>query len=369
MLAAKPPESSVEAASKSSSSPSGVKAVRMVVVVAGRHHRRDHALLAVEQQLDRPPRRVGEERADGLDDVLGLAAERPAHGHLDHAHAVVLEVQQLGDDGARRVHALAGGPDGHAAGAVALGDAHVRLERRVVDARRARRGRHGDGALEVRALAPLDLVLVQEVAALVDGRRAVGERRVHGEQRRQLLVLDLDERRGRLGGRLARRHDRGHPVADEPDVLAEQRLVVERHVLAGVDARAGERLHGGVLVREDLDDARERLGAGGVDPLDHAVRDAAEDELGVEHARHAEVAAVDELPRHLLGHVVDGVAAPDVLQVLDQADGLLSAPVARVRSGCPEDGPPDGSRRTSAGTRPCGPAPPAPYSTRPRWCT
>ena len=35
MLAAKPPESSVEAASKSSSSPSGVQAVRMVVLVAG----------------------------------------------------------------------------------------------------------------------------------------------------------------------------------------------------------------------------------------------------------------------------------------------------------------------------------------------
>ena len=47
----------------------------------------------------------------------------------------------------------------------------------------------------------------------------------------------------------------------------------------------------------------------------------------MEHARHAEVAAVDELPRHLLGHVVDGVAAPDVLQVLGQS---YRSPLARL---------------------------------------
>ena len=87
---------------------------------------------------------------------------------------------------------------------------------------------------------------------------------------------------------------------------------------------------GRVLVREHLDDARERLGARGVDPLDVAVRDGAEDELGVEHARHAEVAAVDELPGHLLGHVVDGVVAPDVLQVLGQrCRSPLARPVCR----------------------------------------
>ena len=195
------------------------------------------------------------------------------------------------------------------------------------------------------------------------------QRLVDGEQRRQLLVLDLDERRGRLGGRPARRHDRRDAVADEAHVLAEQRLVVRREVLAGVDARPAEAVHRRVLVREDLDDARQRLGARGVDALDDAVRDGAEDQLRVEHARHAEVAAVDELPRHLLGHVVDGVAAPDVLQVLGQAVVLLSLVSSAVRSGCPEACPPGGSRRTSAGTRPCRPAPPAPRSTRPRRCT
>ena len=85
--------------------------------------------------------------------------------------------EQLRDDGARGVHALARGPDGHAAGAVALGDADVRLERGVVDARRA--GGRGDdhGALEVRALALVDLVLVDDVAAGVDGHVRPGPAR------------------------------------------------------------------------------------------------------------------------------------------------------------------------------------------------
>ena len=121
------------------------------------------------------------------------------------------------------------------------------------------------GALEVRALALVDLALVGDVAGGVDGDVVAGQRLVDGEQRRELLVLDLDERRGRLGGRPARRHDRRDAVADEAHVLAEQRLVVRREVLAGVDARPAEAVHGRVLVREDLDDARQRLGAGGVD--------------------------------------------------------------------------------------------------------
>ena len=184
----------------------------------------------------------------------------------------------------------------------------------------------------------------------------LGEGLVHGEQRRQLLVLDIDERRGGLRGRPARRHDRGDPVADEAHVLAEQRLVVERQVLAGMDTRAAERLHGRVHVREDLDDARHRLGAGRVDPLDDAVRDGAEDELGVEHARHAEVAAVDELPRHLLGHVVDGVAAPDVLQVLGQAPMVSSPLVVLVLSQIRLPGGLSSGRLSSNQRRYCCPA-------------
>ncbi len=140
-------------------------------------HGRHHALLAVEEELHGTAGGVRQEGAHGLDDVLGLAPERPAHGHLDDAQAVVLHVEKLRDDGPRCVHTLARGPDGHAAGAVTLGDADVRLQGRVMHARRGGGRRHDQRALEIRTRALVDLVLVDDVADRVDGECVRGPAR------------------------------------------------------------------------------------------------------------------------------------------------------------------------------------------------
>ena len=174
------------------------------------------------------------------------------------------------------VGALARGPHRHAAGAVALRDAHVRLQGGVVDARRAGGARHEHGAGRVRALAALDLVLVERgCRPRGSGRRSRASASVRREQRRQLLVLDVDQRRGRLGGRLAGRHDRRDAVADEADVLAEERLV-DRALLPGVDPGAAVRVLGELRQENTLTTPGQRLGARRVDALDHAVGDRAE---------------------------------------------------------------------------------------------
>ena len=328
-------------------------------------HRGDHAFFAIEQELDRAPGLARHERGDRLEDVFGLAAERAAHGHLDDPDAVVFQPEQLGDDGARGVDALACRPHGHPARAVALRHAHVRLERRMMDPRRGRRRRDDDGSRQVRPLSHLGLVLVGQVAARMDAHVVTLERLLGSEERRKRLVLHVDQRDRGVGDRPARGDHRGDAVAHEPHVLAEQRLVVGAEVLPGMDARPAEAIHGRVQVREDLDDAGQRLGAGGVDAFDGAVRDRAQQQLGVEHAGQLKVAAVDQLAGDLLGHVVDGITAAHVHQVLDQARLLL----AIVISGSPAAALRAGSRRTSAGTRPGGSAPSGPRSIRPRTCT
>ena len=83
--------------------------------VAGRTIVAYDALLAVEHELDRPPRRSRQERRHRLEDELLLAAERPAHGDLDHAHLAVGQAEEVGDDGPGPEHALGRAPDGQLA--------------------------------------------------------------------------------------------------------------------------------------------------------------------------------------------------------------------------------------------------------------
>ena len=148
-------------------------------------HRGVDALLPVERQTDGAPETQGEKRGDRLQDELLLAAEGAAHGQLDDAHAIVGEAEQVRDDHPRAEHALRRAPDGQLAGRVVVGDAGVRLERGVVDARRRDGGREDEVLRLRRDLVPGDHVeLVHQVAARVDRRRAVAQRRLGRRARR-----------------------------------------------------------------------------------------------------------------------------------------------------------------------------------------
>ena len=118
----------------------------------------------------------------------------------------------------------------------------------------------------------------------MDGRRAVAQRGLGREERGQLLVVDVDERRGVGGGLRIGGHDRRHAVAHKARRSGEQGLVFGAEGLPGQDAVAA--VGGGrrVQVREDGDHAGQRLAPARVDPRDAGVGHGAEHQLGVKHA-------------------------------------------------------------------------------------
>ncbi|HLZ29372.1 MAG TPA: hypothetical protein VKV73_18810 [Chloroflexota bacterium] len=80
---------------------------------------------------------------------------------------------------------------------------------------------------------PAEIRIVRRV--LVEDRAAVGERVLDGKRHRQLVVRDLDQLDGGLGGLACLGGDGRHPVADEPHlVTGEHRPVLEASAEARV---------------------------------------------------------------------------------------------------------------------------------------
>ena len=179
---------------------------------------------------------------------------------------------------------------------VDVGDAPAALERRRVAARVERVERdhlvglreRAVGGLLVAGLPVVDVIVGLAFLVVADDRRAVGERLLRRGDRRQDLVVDVDQLE-RVAG------DVGALGDDRRDLLA-----LEAHLVGGEHGLrvARERRHPRQVVlrhqlaRHDRDDAGQRRRAARVDRLDPGVRDRAPQELHVEHVGQRDVVDV-----------------------------------------------------------------------------
>ena len=324
-----------------------------------------HALAPGEPEHHRA---AGAEREQGrlaLDVEVLLAAEPTARRHLRDEDLGLRERQERGDLAAILPGALALGPDVDGrtgdrdrdsvrpGGAARHGQARLGLEERVLDGlgpERCRRDVGGGCQRGIRVASAHDGAL-DEVAARVDLRGAVGERIERVGHRRQRLELDIDHGR-RLARRLARlRGDRGQHVPHVAHRLAlghEQRPVGDDQALLPPP--------GHVRGRHDSDDTRMRGGPGGVDATDDGARDVREAQRPLEHRGRHQVPGERQLAQGQRAPFVPGVAiaagilgrrlAPPVSRdPLDRLDdrGVPRAP-AQVPGQRPRDGIPIGRR-------------------------
>ena len=210
-------------------------------------------LRAVQSHPHRAPGELGAERGDGREAVRLhlLAAEAAAHAQALHGDLVGVDAEHVRDEVLRLGGVLRRALDEVLPLRVAHGERRVRLEVEVLLT-----GELGDTLEDVRRGGQR-----RSRVTPLDGARGAHERLrldgvVHGDQRGQLVVLDLHllgaETRGL--GRLAEHpHQR---VAVEHRLAREERLVV---------ADAGVIEPGHVVGGEHPHDARHLVGAGDVD--------------------------------------------------------------------------------------------------------
>ncbi len=183
------------------------------------------ALRPRDRQEDRAAGDPGEERGLPLDREVLLAAEPAAGGHLGDPHARLGKGEHVGDLAPVLPDALPLGEDlqlGRAVPRSGHRQAGFRLEEGVLDRARREAVAHdvGRGRQGSRRVAPPDHGGVKQIARRMDGRGTGLERRERVGDRRQNLILDIDQG-GRRAGLAARpgRH-RGKHVADVAGGLA-----------------------------------------------------------------------------------------------------------------------------------------------------
>jgi hypothetical protein len=267
---------------------------------------REELLAAREDEPHGPVGGPGERGDVGLVVELALAAEPAAQVRDDDADVALGDLEGGRDARACDVRHLGGRPHRHSV-ALPLRDRGVRLDRDGVGhvgdvallhdgvGRRQRRvdvALHDRRAGGVVALAD-DIVGGRVIGpALVDEGGAVLQCGLDVAHDRQLLVLDVDQRR-RLARDLRRGGgDRGDDLAlVTDDVAGEQRTVLDEGAVADV---------GHVLVGHHAEDARQRARPGRVDRADAGVRMVGVAEARVQHPGHREVGGVAAEPRHLV---------------------------------------------------------------------
>ena len=269
---------------------------------------RDELLFAVEHDLHRPADVPGQERGDDVDRVeVEPPPEVSAHRRLDDADAVPGDAERLGKVLLVEERDLGHRPHREVPARIPLGGRRHGAEARGGDVVQAVGSldhdvRLADGAVDV---AGRELVgEVDEVARelRVDPGRPGPERRLRVEDRRQLLVLHVDQPAGLLGDLLGLGGHRRHLVPDAADDVGLEGQVV---------LRVPERTLLDVPARHDAQDARERLRAGRVDPRDAGVGDRRPQDLAPDHARQFEVREVLDRARYLLHGVELGDARAD----------------------------------------------------------
>ncbi len=257
---------------------------------------------------------------------IALAAEAAAKMRLDHAHAVLVDAQHLGQ---RQVHVmrhLGGAVDGEVAAAVDLHLHRMRFgegvgDRRVAEALLDHDRRRRERRLRI-AEALLDL-LVQVVRALqLRVQRVVGglECVAGVEHRRRRRVLDRDQRQCLRRDLRSLGRDRGHRFADVAHPLARQRRFVladRQYPERALEVGAGEhRAHAG-----------QGQCAPGVDAQDARTGMRRTQDRGVQRVGHAQVVGV----AGAAGDLVAGVELR--LRLADDAVRLhpASPPAATAR--------------------------------------
>ena len=171
--------------------------------------------------------------------------------------------------------------------------------------------------------------------AVVDERRAVGDRLVDRADDRQLLVLDDDLARRRLGGRFVLGRHRGDPLARKAHPLrCEDRPILDRVAPVGIEV-------GELGADQHRDHARHRLGGGGVDRDDPRVGQRGAQDLAVQHSRHVDVAGEPGPAADLLARVLARLRAPDPVgnRVCGRGLGGAQRPTSG-RSGAPTSASP-----------------------------
>ena len=238
---------------------------------------------------------------DGDRDVLrpdeALLAERTADVAVDHRDEVDRHLQEAREREARHRDALPGRVVGEpATRGVEVRDAAASLHRDVGLARlHEPLPDHPRCACERGVGVAVDVVLTPgDIAAEVvpDRRARLVERLFHRADRRQLLVVHLDQLAGVLGGGAARGDDDRDRVADQPHLVGGQRRL--RWAVDGLRADELERQralrHLGAGEHEG--DARRAASRDRLHTEDASVRERAAQERGVQHPGELQVVHV-----------------------------------------------------------------------------
>ena len=287
------------------------------VVVAGEAGR-DQVPRAVLDPLHRP---ADQQRGRRRDDVARvdrhLVAEAAADVGRDDPDLVL---GQPGDDGEQRpvrMWSLRRHVDRRLAGRrVDVRDAAAALERRRMAARvegverddAVGLGERALGGVRVARLPVVDVVRGLALLVVTDQGRVLGERLLRARDRRERLVVDLDQLE-RVLRDVRRLGDHGRDL-----------LALEAHLVRGEHSLrvAGERRHPGEVVRRERLAGDHRHDAGqlrrprDVDRADARVRERAAQELHVEHPRQDDVVDVRPLAANEAGVLLalDRVAEP-----------------------------------------------------------
>ncbi len=271
----------------------------------------EQALAAVAGPFDRPAhlaRGPEHQRQFGMD--VAAHAEGAAHVARHHAQFSLGDLQdELRQEAADVVRALHAGLQRVAVvGDVVRAEGRARLHRVGRDPGDVVLVAHGvGGALEGRVDGGriAALVLEADIVGRVrpDRRGAVGNRLADRDDRRQLVILDLDQL-GRVA-RLARclGHDEGDRVADRPHGVLRQgharrhehvRAVgaFQRHDHADHRRQQADAVRFQILAREDAEHAGRVRRLGGVDRRDRRMADGRAQDIAIRLIRHIEIVGV-----------------------------------------------------------------------------
>jgi hypothetical protein len=189
-------------------------------------------LFTGQRNLHRPPRQLRELAGhDLVGKGIGLAPEAAADRRRDDADVGGRHVEDLGEEPVNVVRSLGRRPERHLAVGAPLRDSRMLLHRQVgvaleeedvlTDQVGAR-----EGGLDVPELQRDALVDVGAVAVLVDSHLRVRERVEDGHEGRERLVVDVDQSARLLRGLFVDGGNGGDRVADHPDLLGAERLLV-----------------------------------------------------------------------------------------------------------------------------------------------
>jgi len=285
-------------------------------------------LLARQRDLHRAVRDSGELGRDELVRAgIALAAEAAADRDGNDADPARRHLEHLGERAMEVVRVLRRGGEGELA-PVPGGQHGVLLERHV---RRAFVEEEvlahvvglREAGVHVAEVEPGHAIDLWPLALAVDERPVGGERLGDRHHRRQLLVLDLDQRQRALGGLVVDRGYGGDRLAHVAHLLQRQRVLV----LADGEDAVGD---GQMLASEDGVDARQLDGLADVEAPDVRVRLGAPQQLADQHARQPQVVGVPMPPSHLRVGVDLGQRLAD--------DRELLGGEQRLRARCLDDG-------------------------------